>query len=118
MIKPVTKMLSKSILDSIEIDKIIYAEVTPPRAMGNTGGIMIYIRQSNNTEMLCFETSIYNDKETYHYTEEILYKHFNRENKSNYILTFIIVEWVLLFSSTRKEPYPFKTTVLFTTLRI
>lgn len=83
MIKPVTKMLSKSILDSIEIDKIIYAEVTPPRAIGNTGGIMIYIRQSNNTEMLCFETSIYNDKETYLYTEEILYKHFNRENNSN-----------------------------------
>ena len=39
MITPITKKLSKSILDNIEIDKIIYAEVTPPGAMGNSGGI-------------------------------------------------------------------------------
>ena len=29
-------------LDSITADKIIYAEVTPPRAMGNSGGIIIH----------------------------------------------------------------------------
>lgn len=80
MITPITRKLSKSILDNIEIDKIIYAEVTPPGAMGNSGGIIIFIRQDNNTEMLCFETSIYFDEETYLLAEEVLFKHLDREN--------------------------------------
>lgn len=80
MITPITRKLSKSILDNIEIDKIIYAEVTPPGAMGNSGGIIIFIRQDNNTEMLCFETSIYDDEETYLLAEEVLFKHLDREN--------------------------------------
>ena len=82
MITPITKKLSKSILDSIETDKIIYAEVTPPGAMGNSGGIIIYMRQGNNKEMLCYETSIYDDEETYLWAEEILFKHLDRENKN------------------------------------
>lgn len=80
MITPITRKLSKSILDNIEIDKIIYAEVTPPGAMGNSGGIIIFIRQDNNTEMHCFETSIYDDEETYLLAEELLFKHLDREN--------------------------------------
>lgn len=83
MITPITKKLSKSILDSIETDKIIYAEVTPPGAMGNSGGIIIYMRQGNNKEMLCYETSIYDDEETYLWAEEILFKHLDRENKNS-----------------------------------
>lgn len=83
MITPITKKLSKSILDSIEIDKIIYAEVTPPGAMGNSGGIIIYMRQGNNKEMLCYETSIYDDEETYLWAEAILFKHLDRENKNS-----------------------------------
>ena len=54
MINPITKKLSKSTLERIEIDKIIYAEVTPPGAMGNAGGIIIYLRQDNDNEMLCY----------------------------------------------------------------
>jgi len=80
MITPITKKLSKSILDSIEIDKIIYAEVTPHGAMGNSGGIITYIRQKNSTEMICYETSIYDDEETYLLAEEVLFKHLDREN--------------------------------------
>ena len=51
--------------------------------MGNSGGIIIYIRQGNNKEMLCFETSIYDDEETYLLAEGILFKHLDRENKSS-----------------------------------
>ena len=83
MMKPITKKLSKSILDSIETDRIIYAEVTPPGAMGNSGGIIVYIRQGNDKEMLCYETSIYNDEETYLLAKEILFKHLDRENKNS-----------------------------------
>ncbi len=80
MITPITRKLSKSILDNIEIDKIIYAEVTPPGAMGNSGGIIFYIRRENNTEMFCFETNIYDDEEIYLLAEKVLFKHLDREN--------------------------------------
>lgn len=83
MITPITKKLSKSILESIEVDKIIYAEVTPPGAMGNSGGIIFYIRQDNNKEMLCYETSIYDDEETYLLAEEKLFKHLDRQNTNS-----------------------------------
>ncbi len=79
MITPITKKLSKSILDSIEIDKIIYAELTPPGAMGNAGGIIIYIIQGSKSEMIRFETSIYDDEETALLAEEILFKYLDSE---------------------------------------
>ena len=83
MISPINKTLSKSILDNIEIDKIIYAEVTPPGAMGNSGGIIFYIPQSETNELICYETSIYDDEETYLIAEEILFKHSDRGNTKN-----------------------------------
>jgi hypothetical protein len=72
MRSPITKTLSKSIVDSIEIDKIIYAEVTPPGAMGNAGGIIIYIPQIGTNELVCYETSIYSDEETYLFNRRII----------------------------------------------
>ncbi len=83
MISPITKKLSKSTLERIETDKIIYAEVTPPGAMGNSGGIIIYLRQDNDKEMLCYETSIYDDEETYLLAEKELFKYLDREDKNN-----------------------------------
>ncbi|SEA60635.1 hypothetical protein SAMN04487990_12029 [Bizionia paragorgiae] len=80
---PITKKISKSILESIETDKIIYAEVTPPGAMGNSGGIIIYIKQNNSNEMLCYETSIYDDEQTYLLVEEKLFKHIDREDENS-----------------------------------
>lgn len=85
MIKPISKTLSKSIIDKLEFDKIIYAEVTPPGAMGNSGGIIIYILQN---EMICYKTSIYDDEETYFLAEKLLFKHLDRENTNNEDLYF------------------------------
>lgn len=81
MIKPITNTLSKSIIDNIEIDKIIYAKVTPPGAMGNSGGIIIYIRQGNNGEFVRYETNIYDDEEAYLLAEEKLLE-LDGENKN------------------------------------
>lgn len=77
MINPVSKTLSKSLLDSIETDKIIYAEVTPPGAMGNSGGIIIYTPQNDNhtNELICYRTNIFEDEETYLLAEKILLKY-------------------------------------------
>ena len=85
MITPIVKKVSKSILDYLEIDKIIYAEVTPPGAMGNTGGIIIYIRKDESEKMLCLETNIFEDEETYLMAEEIIFKNlYNKENLNFY----------------------------------
>ena len=83
MITPITRSLSKPISDIIETDKIVYTKVTPPGAMGNSGGIVVFIRQGNGNEMLCYETSIYQDEETYLMTEENLFKHSDREDKNS-----------------------------------
>jgi hypothetical protein len=83
MISPITKTLSKSILHSIKMDKVIYAEVTPAGAMGNSGGIIIYIPQSETNELICYETSIYDDEETYLMAEDVLYKFLDRDDTQN-----------------------------------
>ena len=91
MINPVSKKLSKSMLDSIEADKIIYAEVTPPGAMGNSGGIMIYTTQndSQTNELIFYRTNIFEDEETYLLAEKILLKYVdmtytNHEKEESY----------------------------------
>ena len=83
MITPITKSLSEPISDSVETDKIIYAEVTPSGAMGSSGGIVVFIRHGNGNEMLCYETSIYQDEDTYLMAEENLLKHSDREDKNS-----------------------------------
>lgn len=83
MIKPTTKSLSKSILNSIEPEEIIYAEVTPPGAMGNSGGIVIYIPQNETDQLICYETNIYDDEEIYLMAKEVLFKHLDRQNTDN-----------------------------------
>jgi hypothetical protein len=75
MIAPITKSLSKSILESVEIEKTVYAEVNAPGGMGNSGGVIMYIPHAESGEMICYETSIFNDEETYLLAEEILNKH-------------------------------------------
>ena len=83
MISPITKTLSKSVLENIEIDKIIYAEVTPPGAIGNAGGIILYIPQIGTNELIRYETNIYNDEATYLLAEEKLFRHLDRDNSNN-----------------------------------
>lgn len=73
MVTTITKKLTKTILESIDKDKIVYAEVASPGAMGNSGGIILYVRQDNDAEMHYFESSIYEDEETYLLAEEMLF---------------------------------------------
>ena len=80
MIHPSTKVLSKTILESIEMDKIVYAEVTPTGAMGNSGGIIMYIIEEETDELICYETSIFDDEETYLLAEKKLFEHLDEEN--------------------------------------
>jgi hypothetical protein len=51
-------------LDSINFDKIIYCEVSPIGAMGNEGGIIIYLLRNENT-LVTYETNIKTDPQTF-----------------------------------------------------
>ena len=73
MNKPVTIKLTKTILDIIVPKEIIYAEVTGEGAMGNSGGIMLYLIQ--NEQLICYETNIFTDEEIYLLTEKLIIKH-------------------------------------------
>ena len=82
MIESIKKPLSEAIIESIELQKIIYAEVTPPGAMGNAGGIIIYILQNEANGIICYETNIYDDEGTYLVAEKLLLQYHDIDNSS------------------------------------
>ncbi len=88
MISPINITLTQSILGQVEIDKIIYAEITHLGAMGNVGGILFYIIHNKTEEFVCYNTNIYNDEEMYLKTEELLLKHLDTENTNKEIQNF------------------------------
>jgi len=70
MIDPKSIKLTKDVLENISINEIIYAEAAGAGAMGNSGGIMFYILRGE--ELICYETNLYKDEETYLETEKII----------------------------------------------
>ncbi|RLD44893.1 MAG: hypothetical protein DRI86_06380 [Bacteroidetes bacterium] len=73
MNKPITIKLTKTILDVIVPKDIIYAEVAGGGAMGNTGGIMLYLIQ--NEKLICYETNVFIDEEIYLLIGDLIMKH-------------------------------------------
>ena len=71
MIKPKKLQLTRDQIQNINFNKIIYAEFTEPGGMGNAGGIMLYL--ISDAELLCYETSIFNDEDTYIQIGKILH---------------------------------------------
>jgi hypothetical protein len=83
MIKPISKSLLVSTLKKIEVNNILYAEVTPTGAMGNSGGIIIYLRDRTNKEIVRYETNIDDNEEAYLLAGEILFKYSDNENTNS-----------------------------------
>lgn len=73
MNEPTTIQLTKSIIESINPEEIIYAEMAGGGAMGNAGGIMLYLIKDDT--LICYETNVFNDEEIYVQAEELLLKH-------------------------------------------
>ena len=84
MIKPMEQKLSVAILNNIDLDKIIYAEITQPGGMGNAGGIILYAHQEGTDQLICYETNIYHDEETFVVGEKLLYEEINSLDGSEY----------------------------------
>lgn len=73
MIKPMITKLSNEILKTLLVDDIIYAEFAGGGAMGNTGGVLLYLVKDE--QMVCYHTSIFTDENTYLGVEQLLFKH-------------------------------------------
>lgn len=58
-----SRKLTRKILDDIDFSNVVYVEITPLGAMGNSGGVMMYVYQKN--QMVCYETNINEDEATY-----------------------------------------------------
>ena len=70
MNEPAVNKLSIKLLEKLEIEDIIYAEYAYPGAMGNAGGVMIYLLMEEN--IICYETNVFVDKYTYNKIVDIL----------------------------------------------
>ena len=73
MNEPTMMQLTKSLIESINPEEIIYAEMAGGGAMGNAGGIMLYLIKDDT--LFCYETNVFNDEEIYVQAEELLLKH-------------------------------------------
>ena len=66
---PESVIITLENLNSINFDKVIYFEVSPLGAMGNEGGILIYMLDSEDSR-ITFETNATTDQQSYDATLE------------------------------------------------
>jgi|CXWL01.1.fsa_nt_gi hypothetical protein len=69
---PESVLITAENLNSIDFDKVIYCEVSPMGAMGNEGGVLIYLLGDNDT-LVTYETNESIDKEAYDAASERIY---------------------------------------------
>jgi len=72
MIEPTMTELTTEIPDNLPTKKIIYAEYAPPGAMGNEGGVMIYVIMDDT--LTCYESNIRKNENVYTKAVDILEK--------------------------------------------
>ena len=80
----IIEKLTKSVLDSIVPEEIIYAEVAGGGAMGNSGGIMLYLIKED--ALICYETNVSTNEEIYNKAEELLVKHIGQSRSTDSVV--------------------------------
>ena len=73
MQEPVFSELTSEILHRLDPHGILYAEVTPPGAMGNAGGVMLYAYRDG--KIYYYETNYYRDQPLFLEAEQLLLRH-------------------------------------------
>ena len=73
---PRSVIITAENLDSIDFNKVIYCEISPMGAMGNEGGILIYLL-SNEDNLITYETNVSIDKESSDATSERINQNTN-----------------------------------------
>jgi hypothetical protein len=80
MKEPTKIKLTKSIFESILPKEIIYAEVAGTGAMGNSGGIILYIFTEDN--LICYETNFREDEDIFKQVDKLLGKYQVRKENT------------------------------------
>lgn len=73
---PESIIITTENLDSIDFDKVIYFEISPMGAMGNEGGILVYMLK-NEDLLITYETNESVDKQSYDAVSQIIHKKDN-----------------------------------------
>lgn len=66
---PESVIITSENLDSIDFDKVVYCEISSAGAMGNAGGILLYLLEDED-DLITYETNVSIDKESYDATSE------------------------------------------------
>ncbi len=61
---PASIIITAENFDSIDLDKVIYCEVSPKGAMGNEGGILLYVQKDEDT-LITYETNLEIDEQSF-----------------------------------------------------
>lgn len=73
---PESIIITNENLVSINFDKVIYCEISPVGAMGNEGGILMYILDDKE-KLITYETNEFIDKESYGATSSLFNQKIN-----------------------------------------
>ncbi len=73
---PESIIITSENLDSIDFDKMIYCEISPQGAMGNEGGILMYVLKDENT-LITYETNIEIDQQIFNAISDLISKNAN-----------------------------------------
>jgi hypothetical protein len=71
MIQSKPSELSKARLAIMKPEEILYAEISEIGAMGNTGGIILYVIEDD--ALICFDTSVFTHQELYIQARDLIY---------------------------------------------
>lgn len=73
---PKSIIITTENLNSIDFDKVVYCEISPLGAMGNEGGILLYLLKDEDN-LITYETNISIDKNIYDTLFLIIHKNAN-----------------------------------------
>jgi len=68
---PESIIITTENLDLIDFEKVVYCEMSSPGAMGNEGGILIYILRDEDT-LVTYETNIKVDPQIYEIVSDMI----------------------------------------------
>lgn len=73
MLTATTKSMTKTELENLNAHDIIYCELAGGGAMGNSGGIIIYVIEEN--ELICYEINHFDGDKLYNDAEVLILQH-------------------------------------------
>lgn len=73
---PESVIITAKNLNSIDFDKVIYCEISPIGAMGNEGGILIYVLNDEDN-LITYETNAQTDKKSFDAVSERIDQNVN-----------------------------------------